>query len=80
MAVRVTTKLDRDTDYKVQFTLPGTSTSLEVKAVVAWSDEGHAGIKFVEVPQSSQYQLDKWLTEQLQGKVAPNLQGYVATH
>ena len=80
MAVRVTTKLDKSTDYKVQFTLPGTNTSLEVKAVVAWSDEGHAGIKFVEVPQSSQYQLDKWLTEQLQGRVAPNLQGYVATH
>lgn len=80
MAVRVSSSLEKGAEYKVKFTLPGTNTCLEVKAVVAWADEGHAGIKFLEVPQSSQYQLDKWLTEQLQEKVAPNLQGYVSTH
>jgi DNA-binding response OmpR family regulator len=77
MAIRVLTKLQKNTEVKVQFSLPGTGTSLEVKAVIAWADEGHAGIKFVDVPQSSQYQLDKWLTERLQKEVAPNLQGYV---
>ena len=77
MAVRLTTKLQKNTAVTVQFTLPGTGNSLELKAIIAWADEGHAGIKFVEVPQSSQYQLDKWLTDRLQKQVSPNLQGYV---
>lgn len=78
MAIRLLTRLHKNAEVKVQFSLPGTGTSLEVKALIAWADEGHAGIKFVDVPQSSQYQLDKWLTERLQKEVAPNLQGYVS--
>ena len=77
MAVRITAKVQKNSEVKVQFKLPGTGSSLEVKAVIAWADEGHAGVKFVDVPQSSQYQLDKWLTDRLQKEVAPNLQGYV---
>jgi len=79
MAIRLTAaKVQKDTEVKLQFGLPGTGSSLEVKAKVAWSDEGHAGIKFIDVPQSSQYQLDKWLTDRLQKEVSPNLQGYVS--
>jgi DNA-binding response OmpR family regulator len=77
MAVRITAKVQKNSEVKVQFKLPGTGSSLEVKALIAWADEGHAGVKFVDVPQSSQYQLDKWLTDRLQKEVAPNLQGYV---
>ncbi len=78
MAVRLTAKLQKSTEVKVQFTLPGTGSSLELKAMVAWLDEGHAGIKFIDVPQSSQYQLDKWLTDRLQKEVSPSLQGYLS--
>ena len=78
MAIRTTAKLMKETQVKLQFTLPGTGSSLEVKATVAWADDGHAGIRFVDVPQSSQYQLDKWLTDRLQKEVSPNLQGYVS--
>ena len=56
----------KDAECKLQFTLPVSHTSLELQGKVAWVDEGHAGIKFVEVPQSSQYQLDQWLTERIQ--------------
>ncbi len=77
MAVRITARLQKNSEVKVQFKLPGTGSSLEVKALIAWADEGHAGVKFVDVPQSSQYQLDKWLTDRLQKEVSPNLQGYV---
>ena len=78
MAVRLTAKLQKSTEVKLQFALPGTAGSLELKAMIAWADEGHAGIKFVDVPQSSQYQLDKWLTDRLQKEVSPNLQGYLS--
>lgn len=78
MAIRLATTLAKDTEGKLQFTLPGTSTSLEIQGKVAWIDEmGRAGVKFQDVPQSSQYQLEKWLTERLREEVSPRLQGYV---
>jgi DNA-binding response OmpR family regulator len=77
MAVRVLGKLPKDAKMEFRFTLPETNTSLELKGEVAWLDgTGHAGIRFVEVPQSSQYQLDHWLTERLQEEIPAPLQGY----
>jgi CheY-like chemotaxis protein len=79
MAIRLVGKLEKDSGVKVQFSLPGTSTSLELKGEVAWADgTGHAGIRFVNVPQSSQYQLDKWLTERMQSELPQRLQEYVS--
>lgn len=79
MAIRVLGQLPKDADGKFGFTLPGTGTSLELKGRVAWSDgSGHAGIRFVEVPQSSQYQLEKWLTDRLQEEMPSKLQPYAA--
>lgn len=78
MAIRTTTKVPKETEVKLQFALPGTGSSLELKAKIAWADEGHAGVKFLDVPQSSQYQLDKWLTNRLQKEMSSNLQGYVS--
>ena len=69
MAIRFTGKLSKDAECKLQFTLPGSHTSLELPGKIAWVDEGHAGIKFVGVPQSSQYQLDHWLTERIQDEL-----------
>lgn len=79
MAIRVLGKMPKDSTGKFGFTLPGTSTSLELKGQVAWSDgSGHAGIRFLEVPQSSQYQLEKWLTDRLQEEMPAKLQHYAA--
>jgi CheY-like chemotaxis protein len=81
MAIRILGKLPKDATGKFRFTLPGTSTSLELKGQIAWSDgSGHAGIRFVDVPQSSQYQLEKWLTDRLQDEMPPKLQPYAALH
>lgn len=81
MAIRLSGKLPKDVLTKVQFTLPGSNTSLELKGQIAWADgAGQAGIRFVEVPQSSQYQLENWLTERLQGEIPARLQGYAALH
>ena len=77
MAIRVIGKLAKDAKIHVRFTLPETSTSLDLTGSVAWADgTSHAGIRFVEVPQSSQYQLEKWLTDRLQEEMPKELQGY----
>ncbi len=71
MAIRILGKLPKDAQAQFRFTLPDTNISLELKGQVAWADgTGHVGIRFVEVPQSSQYQLEKWLTDRLQRRNA----------
>jgi CheY-like chemotaxis protein len=75
MALRIAGKLPKDAAAQLRFTLPGSNTSLELRGNIAWADgAGNAGIKFVDVPQSSQYQLEKWLTEKLQSEFPGQLQ------
>jgi c-di-GMP-binding flagellar brake protein YcgR len=79
MAIRTVGKLPKDSQAQFRFTLPATNVSLELKGQVAWADgTGHVGIRFIEVPQSSQYELDKWLTDRMQNEMPAQLQGYVA--
>ena len=79
MAIRVLGKLSKETQGQFRFTLPGANISLELKGEVAWADgTGHAGIRFIDVPQTSQYQLEKWLTDRLQEEMPDRLQGYAA--
>jgi len=79
LALRVTSKLIKDSTVGLRFTLPQSNVSLELKGKIAWADgTGHAGIQFIEVPQISQYQLDKWLTERLKDEMPRHLQGYAA--
>lgn len=79
MAILVQGKLPQGTKAQFRFTLPSTNVSLELKGQVAWGDAvGHLGIRFIEVPQSSQYQLDKWLTDRMQDEMPGLLRGYLA--
>jgi DNA-binding NarL/FixJ family response regulator len=79
MAIRTVSKLPKDTRALFRFILPSINTALELKGQVAWADgTGHAGIRFLDVPQSSQYQLEKWLNDRLQEEMPERLQGYIA--
>ncbi|MGB9235401.1 MAG: PilZ domain-containing protein [Terriglobales bacterium] len=79
IAIHSTTKLNKDTTVGLRFTLPASNISLELKGEIAWADgTGRAGIRFIEVPQTSQYQLEKWLTERLQNEMPRQLQGYAS--
>jgi DNA-binding response OmpR family regulator len=79
MAIRTVGKLPQDAQTQFRFTLPGTNISLELKGQIAWADgTGHAGVRFIEVPQSAQFQLEKWLTDCLRDELPPQLQGYAA--
>jgi CheY-like chemotaxis protein len=81
MAIRFIGKLPKDAEAKLQFSLPGSNTSLELKGLIAWADaSGHAGIRFLDVPQTSQYQVEKWLTERLRNDLPERLQEHFALH
>jgi CheY-like chemotaxis protein len=52
---------------RLKFSLPGKNVHLEVEAEVAWVDlKGLAGLRFHNLPKSSQEQLETWLDEQMQ--------------
>lgn len=67
MAIRFRGKLPRGGVSKAVFTLPETSSSMEPKGEIAWEDgAGRAGLRFTDMPKSSQEQLERWLAEQLE--------------
>jgi DNA-binding response OmpR family regulator len=62
--------LPKSANPRLQFTLPETKKALELETELAWADlKGHAGLRFVNVPQSSVELLEKWLNEQMEKPV-----------
>jgi CheY-like chemotaxis protein len=52
---------------RLQFTLPDTQLKFDIEAEVVWADvKGRAGLRFHNVPQSSQEQLENWLDDRLE--------------
>jgi len=75
LALSAANKLYKDTELTLRFALPGVNASLELKGRVAWADSaGQAGIQFLDIPQSSQYHLDKWLSERMTQEMPASLQ------
>ncbi|HWZ84065.1 MAG TPA: PilZ domain-containing protein [Terriglobales bacterium] len=78
MAIHLNGKLPKGVVTSLRFTLPATNTSLELRGNTAWADgSGNAGIRFIETPQSAQYQLEKWLTDRLQDELPAQLQPHL---
>ncbi len=70
--------LPKDATPRLQFTLPETKLALDVEAQVTWADiKGHVGLRFLNVPQSSQELLEKWLNQQMEKKL-PGAKGMLA--
>jgi DNA-binding NarL/FixJ family response regulator len=62
MAVKVHGKLPDQPISLARFILPGTSNRLETAADVAWADgSGRAGLRFVNLPQTSKDHLERWV-------------------
>ena len=67
MALMLHQALPKSATPRLQFTLPETRLALDVETEVAWADiKGHVGLRFLNVPQSSQELLEKWLNEQME--------------
>lgn len=71
--------LPKDATPRLQFTLPETKLAFDVEAQVTWADiKGHVGLRFLNVPQSSQELLEHWLNEQME-KQLPGAKGMLAS-
>ena len=54
----------------LQFTLPGIKAALDVETEIAWADlKGYVGLRFVNVPASSQELLERWLNNQMEQQI-----------
>ncbi len=63
--------LPKSASPRLQFSLPG-GPEMNVETVVAWADiKGHVGLRFLNVPASTQQLLEKWLNEQLEKTPRP---------
>jgi DNA-binding response OmpR family regulator len=70
--------LPKDAMPRLQFTLPGASQALEVETEVAWADiKGSVGLRFRNIPASSQELLEGWLNDQLEQQI-PGSKGKLA--
>jgi DNA-binding response OmpR family regulator len=59
--------LPKNAKPRLQFTLPGTTLSFDLEAEVAWADlNGRVGLRYAAMPQSSQDQLEGWITSQME--------------
>jgi hypothetical protein len=66
MAIRFLDQPPRQEISIVQFTLPASGNTLQAKAVLAWADgSGHAGLRFVNLPQLSREHLERWLSKRM---------------
>jgi CheY-like chemotaxis protein len=67
MAVHFQGNLPKTGIAKIIFTLPGMHWSMEPKVDLAWADgNGCAGLRFSEMPENSQQQLERWLCAQME--------------
>ncbi len=81
MSIHSTAQFAKDTVLVVRFSLPQSATTLELKGAVTWCDgSGRIGLRFIEVPQSSQYQLETWLTQRAKDELPENLHQHIPVH
>jgi CheY-like chemotaxis protein len=67
MAVIVQPPLPQNCKPGLHFTLPGTKESFELESDLAWSDsQGRAGLRFLNLPQNLQEQLENWLNQEME--------------
>jgi hypothetical protein len=62
IAVATSEALDPAEPVRLRFDLPDTDSFFEARGEVAWTDEqGHAGIRFTEITERLQNNLEQWL-------------------
>jgi DNA-binding response OmpR family regulator len=70
IAVLLHQALAKESKPHLQFTLPGSSIALEVETEIAWADlKGYVGLRFQNVPATSQELLEGWLNEQMEQEI-----------
>src|SRR5205814_10699360 len=71
IAVATSEVLDPAEPLRLRFDLPQTDSFLEARGEVAWTDDrGHAGIRFTEVSDRLQRNLEQWLASKYFSEVS----------
>ena len=61
-------ELDVRQPLQISFRLPGTRKTVRARGEIAWTDQrGNAGIRFLEVPEQLQRNLQLWLAQRYFG-------------
>ena len=67
MALHFDGTLPKGSINRVSFALPGTRITMEPQGEIAWADGlGRAGLRFVDVPEVSRDQLEKWILRRME--------------
>jgi len=67
LALHFNGELPKGSMTTVSFVLPGTKITMEPKGEIAWADGlGRAGLRFVDVPEVSRDQLEKWILRRME--------------
>ena len=65
IGVRVRRSIDISGPIKVRFSLPGLKGPVQAMGELAWTDKnGNAGIRFVQIPEHLQRNMQLWLEKQ----------------
>jgi DNA-binding response OmpR family regulator len=65
IALQMHNALPKNATPRVKFTLPGANLAFDIETELAWADiKGRAGLRFLNVPQSSLEQLERWIESQ----------------
>jgi CheY-like chemotaxis protein len=66
MAVDVAHPFDANTPVRARFTLPTSHSLIEAKGEIAWQKAKQAGIRFLQVEQKYQRDLEQWLAKRFE--------------
>jgi CheY-like chemotaxis protein len=70
IALMVRGALPKGSSPRLQFQLPGTNLQMNVDSDIAWADiNGRVGLRFRNLAESSQTQLEKWLDDRLEDEL-----------
>ncbi|MEZ5286622.1 MAG: response regulator [Vicinamibacterales bacterium] len=72
MAIRTTSPLERDTEVKLRFRLPGSKKDIDLEARVCWSDSNSGmGLAFTRVDAADQSAIDDFVDAHFADEPAP---------
>jgi len=67
IALQVHQALPKNATPRLKFTLPESKISFDLQSEIAWADiKGCVGLRFLQVPASTQEQLERWLDSQME--------------
>jgi DNA-binding response OmpR family regulator len=70
IALLVRHALPKSATPRAKFTLPGMASPLDVETEIAWADlKGRVGLRFLNVPATSQQLLEGWLNQQMEQQI-----------